>query len=96
MVSQSLLALALLASAAALPMMPFSKGLMGYGGMMGMPMGNPHAGSSYKTGSSYTNGNGEITTIPSGNELLLLVFFSVFVMTLALFLSLGLCLCPSV
>lgn len=70
MVSQLNLALALLASATAIPMMPFAKGLMGYGGMMGMPMGNPHAGASYKSGYDGGNGGGEMTMIPSGNKLL--------------------------
>ena len=56
-VSQSLLALALLASASAVPMMPYAHGLMGYGGaMLGGPFGGAfgaQAGQSYSCGGSF-------------------------------------------
>ena len=55
-VSHFLLALALLASASAVPMMPYSQGLMGFGGaMFGGPFGTfgPQAGQSYICGNSY-------------------------------------------
>ena len=57
----SLLALALLVSVTAVPMMPFSKGPMGYGGMMGGYGGMMGMGPGFSVGSSYKGGsyNGE-------------------------------------
>ena len=56
--SQSLLALALLATATAIPMMSYSPGMMGYGGMMGGMGGMMGMGTGMGAGSSYSSFKG--------------------------------------